>query len=65
MSPLHTPHPPIHLAHIIPIHPSIQQVIEQIRTARELPALREHAAQLSRMCAAVRASLETHVRCVC
>lgn len=37
-------------------------MLAQIRGARELPALREHAAQLSRMCAAVRASLETHVR---
>ncbi|KAL4436350.1 hypothetical protein ABPG77_009912 [Micractinium sp. CCAP 211/92] len=37
-------------------------VLDQIRAARDLPSLRQHAAQLSRMVAAVRASLETHVR---
>jgi hypothetical protein len=48
---------------ILSIHPAAPvQVMAQMKSARELPALREHAAQLSRMCAAVRASLETHVR---
>jgi hypothetical protein len=57
--PLHVPPPaPVPCLPFLPL----PQVLVQIRAARGLGELREHAAQLSRMCAAVRASLETHVR---
>ena len=44
--------------------PFLPQVLALVRGERDLGRLRQHAAQLSRMCAAVRASLETHVRWV-
>lgn len=55
----------MHAAKPAPLPRRSRQVLDQVRAAgavRALPALRDHVAQLSRMCAAVRASLETHLR---